>query len=160
MTLSNDIQDAIRKSLPEQTAAELKEYIEEAQRHRHLLDQTLEDKIRLTRALEVKSKECATLDSYRNKEGELSAKEKDLEKLKSDLNHQANINDIRRDVAAEKVQHMFEVMKLVFKSQPVGYAFATNRNESVQVPDPHNTYSTKTMQNSSNEYVTKKEITE
>lgn len=162
MTLSNDIQDAIRKSLPEQTAAELKSYLEEAAINKGLLEKIGKDNEFLSRQLAYKKQECAALDSYRHKGKALEEKEIALQKLELDLKQNSQINDIRREVAAEKVQHMFEVMKIVFKSQPTGYAFSRQVTENGTEPcQTTASYAqTVSVNKTRNEYVTEKEITE
>lgn len=160
MTLSNDIQDAIRKSLPEQTAAELKKYLEDAEMNKNIIksqSQSIDTLSRQKQELELQLHGLRHLDGMKDA---INADYKKIEMDKIEFRHQKEMNDIKIQAELGKTHHMMETMKIVFKSQPVGYAFATTKNESVQVPDPSNTYNSKTLNNNSSEYVTKKEITE
>lgn len=161
MSLSNDIQDAIRKALPEQTAAELKDFIEKAQRDKSELAQC---KASLELSLKVQQDQTAVIAKAGNletRENMVKGKEAELIARETQIKHQEEILKIATSNAHSRYNDAMAMMQIVFKSQPIGYAFSRQINENGNEPSRNENYgSTVSTNKTHNEYTTKREITE
>lgn len=155
--LSQDMQEAIRKSLPEQTAHELKEYLNNAennafelQKIRLKFSQLEEENNRLTQHI-LKAGEIG------NRESLVISREKEIEHRLIKISHTEEILKLNQEHAVDIRHTALDMMRTVFKSQPLGHAFTKNTSEYVP-GNQHNGYAAYTKANT--ETTTSKEITE
>ncbi len=160
MTLSNDIQEAIRKSLPEQTASELKKYLEQAEADKKTIMVLQKKNEDTENRLKEANDERHKLLGYRNKESNLEQREFEVSKREVELIHSQELNKIQALCEREKTIMALDVVRTVFKSQPVGYAFRKEVSESAQEPQGGNYGGTTCTSKNSTETVSQREITE
>lgn len=159
--LNQTILKAIQDNLPLATAGELKKFIEQA-----AVDKlALENQLATTKTLSDKN---AALTEQVNKLLALESREKTItetEKLlaqrlvEAQQNKELNAHTVM--CANDKVNNMFDVLKLVFRSAPVGHAFHKTVNENNMVPLQTGGYlSTGSETKNLSENVTSREIHE
>lgn len=159
--LNNEILEAIKKNLPQTTAGELKKFIEQAD-----IDKiTLHD---LKNHVEVANKKISDLvadnnflSSYRLRLAEIERTEKEQSLERISQAHARELLGLITIHEREKTQNMMDVVKIVFKSQPVGYAFTRNVYENGQEASGSGQYGSTVPTNKNiTENVTRKEVTE
>lgn len=159
--LSTDLQNAIQKNLPQVVAGELAEYLSQAEKDKKTIIELINNGKSLEERLSAKIKECNELSHYRDLEKSLFAKEKFLYDIEQGLKKSQEIEIVKSICAKEKVDNMFDVMKIVFKSQPVGHAFNKSITSSEYIPgNQSNNYCGQSVNSSSSETTTVKEISE
>jgi fructose-specific component phosphotransferase system IIB-like protein len=159
-TLTQDIQDAIRKSLPEQTAAELKDFIQKAQQDAAELVKCKE-KLELSITMQADQvRMIAKAGNLETRENLVKGKEVELLARETTIKHQEEILKIATANAHARYNDALSMMQIVFKSQPTGYAFSRQVNESGSQPQHGEYGGTTSVSKTSNEYTTKREITE
>lgn len=152
---------AIKKSLPEATAGELKKFIEEANTTTKLLASAQARNLALEEQVRTATATISELATWRQRAITLDTEERHLASEKLKLHQQQEILYIRNECEAAKTQNMFEVLRTVFKAQPVGYAFTRSVHENGQDAAPGGQYGCTVPTNkNTNESITKKEITE
>ena len=158
--LTAEIQEAIRKSLPSQTAAELKEYLDNAANTEVKLKDTLSCLTQANETILKHEAELKDLRALKDREAALIAKERILQQGLSDLDHRVMMNDLRNECERRMTQFATDTLKIVFKSQPVGYAFERVSNRSSQSPDTKMGYGTLETRVNDFEKTTQKELEE
>ncbi len=159
--LTVEIQEAIRKSLPEQTAHELKSYLSKAEKDAMKVVE-LELKVNLLEE-EIKRKNSFLIkaDNIENREINVKLKEEEIYTRTVQIKHTEDILKLRQEHATDIKLTAIDMMKIVFKSQPTGYAFSVSKTESGNEPQTGNNYGATVCTNrTSNESTIKREITD
>lgn len=161
-TLNTEIQEAIRKSLPEQTANELKQYLATAESNAKKVVQLEERVLSLMKYNSTKTDQLIKAGDLEAREQGISCKEKEIMERLAKISHQEEIIKLKLDHAVDIKCTALEMVRTVFKSQPVGYAFSTSRIENANEAIPNNSgyHNMANTSRSSTENVTKREITE
>lgn len=159
--LTQDLQDAIQKSLPQQVAGELSTFIAKANSDATLLKVVQDKNIALEQLVKNHADIINDLRKWEKLDAFLMEKEEALNAREIAINHKEELNKLTVQCAQNKEQNMMDVLRVVFKSQPVGFAFNRQVSEHAQEPQVSGNYGgTVPTNKNTTEMITHREITE
>jgi hypothetical protein len=126
MSLSNDIQDAIKKSLPSAVAGELQAFIEEAKQNKANLDLVIKER-------NAKEVELQRLRGIETREANIAAREAAARIKDHDLQLKESVLKAQEEFNNRRVDEMRNLVSTVFGSNRLNY----NLNLSVPVKDQY-----------------------
>ena len=153
MSLSKDIEEAIKKNLSESVATELRKYLEDAEQTKKALVVANNDldavKERYNKSIDERvalERKLSTFKDIENRENNLKAAEKHLA-----------LSELSLKKEEEKVKMMFSLCEIVFRNKHITYSSYENGFRGVMTSQgyrdnqPFNSNTTTTIQESGNE---------
>lgn len=114
MSINENIQKAIKESLPEAVAGELKEYLEET-------EDLKEENKWLRKENDELKEENGNLRNLKSRLDSVELREKQAEKLNQDLNLREAVLKVREEHVEERVNEIRNLTQTVFRSNRMNY---------------------------------------